>query len=176
MNILILTGSPHRNGTSALLADKFTEGALEAGHRVFRFDAAFEDVHPCIACESCKDGGVCVFTDSMEKLRPQMRDADMVVFVTPMYSHAMTAQLKAVVDRFHCFRTEMRNKDKKAALMMTAAANNTLYEGIVGSYREMLRHLKWENAGMILAVGCPNREAMEKTDFPQKAYEFGKNL
>ena len=44
MKIVVLTGSPHRNGTSSYLANKFIEGATEAGHEVTRFDAAFEDV------------------------------------------------------------------------------------------------------------------------------------
>ena len=38
MNILVITGSPHKKGTSSLLADNFIAGALEAGHEVFRFD------------------------------------------------------------------------------------------------------------------------------------------
>ena len=48
MYIVMITGSPHRHGTSALLADEFIRGATESGHAVFRFDAAFECVHPCI--------------------------------------------------------------------------------------------------------------------------------
>ncbi len=32
MNIIVITGSANRKGTSALLADKFIEGADEAGH------------------------------------------------------------------------------------------------------------------------------------------------
>lgn len=39
MKITVITGSPHRNGTSALLADKFIEGAQTAGHDIFRFIA-----------------------------------------------------------------------------------------------------------------------------------------
>ena len=47
MKIVVVTGSPHKAGTSALLADKFIEGAKSKGHDVFRFNAAFEDIHPC---------------------------------------------------------------------------------------------------------------------------------
>ena len=63
MNITVITGSAHRNGTSALLADKFIEGAKEAGHDVFRFDAAFKNIHGCIGCDTCnKKGNGCVYT------------------------------------------------------------------------------------------------------------------
>ena len=53
MHIVVITGSPHKQGTSFLLAQKFIRGATEAGHTVFRFDAAFEKVHPCIGCDAC---------------------------------------------------------------------------------------------------------------------------
>ena len=52
MKILVLTGSPRKNGNSNTLADFFIRGAEEAGHEVIRFDAASSDVHPCIACNS----------------------------------------------------------------------------------------------------------------------------
>lgn len=60
MKILVLTGSPRPNGNSNTLADNFIKGAEAAGHKVFRFDAAFKQVHPCIACNSCGMNGPCV--------------------------------------------------------------------------------------------------------------------
>lgn len=53
VQIAVITGSPHKNGTSALLAGKFIEGAKTAGHELFRFNAAFEDIHPCLGCDRC---------------------------------------------------------------------------------------------------------------------------
>ena len=53
MKVLVITGSPHKNGTTAALAEQFIAGAKAAGHEVTRFDAAFKQVHPCIACEKC---------------------------------------------------------------------------------------------------------------------------
>ena len=50
MKVLVITGSPHKNGTTAALAEQFIAGAKAAGHEVTRFDAAFKQVHPCIAC------------------------------------------------------------------------------------------------------------------------------
>ena len=69
MKILVLTGSPRKNGNSATLADSFIKGAKEAGHTVERFDAAFKKVHPCIACNSCGMDGPCVFKDDFEFVR-----------------------------------------------------------------------------------------------------------
>lgn len=53
MKILVITGSPHRRGTSMLLADEFSAGAEAAGHKVIRFDAASSRIEPCRACDYC---------------------------------------------------------------------------------------------------------------------------
>lgn len=74
MRIVVITGSPHKRGTSALLADEFIRGAEEAGHRVYRFDTAFECVHPCIGCETCECGKKpCVFKDGMMPLYDELK-------------------------------------------------------------------------------------------------------
>jgi len=61
MKILVITGSPRKKGNSSILADSFIKGAEEAGHTVYRFDAAFKKVHPCIACDHCGMDGPCIF-------------------------------------------------------------------------------------------------------------------
>ena len=67
LKIVVLCGSPHKAGTSALLADKFIEGAQAAGHEVFRFNAAFEDIHPCNGCDACGMNGPCVINDAISQ-------------------------------------------------------------------------------------------------------------
>ena len=69
MKIAMLTGSAHRHGTTAALVDRFQQGALDAGHEVYRFDAAFQEVHPCIGCDKCRRTGECTFAaDDMKEL------------------------------------------------------------------------------------------------------------
>ena len=65
MKILVLTGSPHRHGSTDLLANEFIRGAEEAGHEVTRFDAAFSTIRPCLGCDGCRESGVCVQKDDM---------------------------------------------------------------------------------------------------------------
>ena len=93
MRIVMLTGSPHRRGTSALLADEFAKGAMAKGHSVQRFDTAFEDIGPCKACYYCaQHNGECIQKDAMQTILPAVLAADMVVLVTPLYFFQMSAQ------------------------------------------------------------------------------------
>ena len=112
MKITVITGSPHKNGTSALLVDKFIEGARKSRHDVFRFNAAFEEVKPCIGCDRCGMNGPCIYKDSMNKLLPELLAADLVAFVTPLYYWGMTAQLKTVIDRFYSENSKLHIKKK----------------------------------------------------------------
>lgn len=177
MKIVVITGSPRKTGTSALLTDEFIRGAEESGHEIFRFDAAFKDVHPCIGCEKCEQGKKkCVFEDDMQILIEELLIADIVVFVTPVYYHSYSAQIKAVIDRLHGFETLMP-AGKKAILMATAAADVPyVADGLVTSHKITLRHLKWEHAGKLIALGCETREQIENSDYPRQAYEMGKSI
>lgn len=177
MKIVVLTGSAHKNGTTAMLTEEFMKGAAEAGHEVFRFDAAFKNVHPCIACEKCHstDQG-CAFQDDMNELNPHLLEADGIVLVSPIYYYAMNAQLKAVIDRFYANDSAL-HKNKKAALMVTMADNAAkTANGAVASFEGMAEFLEWEIAGTVIGVNCGTVEDLQKTDYLKQAYELGKSM
>ena len=48
--VLILSGSPRKNGNSDILCDEFAKGATEAGHNVEKIHVSEKNIHPCIAC------------------------------------------------------------------------------------------------------------------------------
>lgn len=178
MKITVITGSPHKDGTSALLTEKFIKGAKEAGNDVFRFDAAFEDIKPCLGCGHCRvNSSACVYNDSMNKLNEKLIPADMVVFVTPLYYFGMSAQIKAVIDRFYADNCKLMESNKKAILMATAYDSNTgTMQSLEEHYKRIVHYLKWENAGVLLATGCGTRGDIEGTDYPNQAYKMGKNI
>lgn len=56
-NILILTGSPRKNGNSDMLADAFMKGAKEKGHTVNKIEVAKLNINGCKACIYVLDKG-----------------------------------------------------------------------------------------------------------------------
>ncbi|HJD96156.1 flavodoxin family protein [Mailhella massiliensis] len=176
MNILVLTGSPRKNGNSAILADHFIQGAEEAGHKVARFDAAFRNVHPCTACNSCGMNGPCVFRDDFSFVREHILRADVVAFATPMYYFGISAQLKAVIDRFYAI-SSLLHTPKKAVLLMSYANHSARDESpILTHYEVLLEYLGWTDAGRVVAPGAWPAGAVERTSFPAQAYALGKSL
>ena len=176
MKILVITGSPRKNGNSNTLAEHFIRGAEEAGHNVVRFDAAFKEVHPCIACNKCGMNGECVFKDDFEFVRKHIVDAGMVVFATPMYYFGISAQIKAVIDRFYAINGSI-HVPKKAALLMTYADNNKRKEkAITDHYEILLDYLGWSDVGKVIAPGVWPVGAVNHTKFPEQAYLLGKSV
>ena len=60
MNILVIESSPHKHGSSNLLAEEFMRGAEEAGHHISVFDAGHTELHPCLGCDVCGMSDPCV--------------------------------------------------------------------------------------------------------------------
>ncbi len=174
--IVVITGSPHRNGTSALLADKFIEGAKSAGNEVFRFNAAFEDIHPCRGCNTCRGNGMCVLNDAIEKsLMPKLLEADVIVLVNPLYYYGFSAQLKTVIDRFY---SHMRAFDGKSSLLLTTAWNSSgdTFKALMDHYDSLRAYMKWQDLGVVLGYGCGYRSAIETSQYPGEALELGKSI
>ncbi|MHC1719211.1 MAG: flavodoxin family protein [Clostridiaceae bacterium] len=178
MKVLILAGSPHIGGTTALLADEFESGAMGAGHKIVRFDTAKLDVHPCIGCYYCRSNdGKCVYKDDMVKIYPELLTADAVVLSTPLYYFGMTAQLKSAVDRFFAINPLLRESRKK--LYLLAAGNDTeawAMDALKAHYYTLCRYLRWEEGGMVLAAGANSRKDVENSEYQKMARSLGAGL
>jgi putative NADPH-quinone reductase len=177
MKILVITGSPHRHGTSDLLASQFIKGAQEAGHTVERFDAAFANLHPCLGCDKCMMAGTCCQKDDMQPMLSKLLEADLVALATPLYYFGMSTQLKMVIDRFYSVNGRIQSKRMDAVLLATAwDADTRIMEGLKLHYEILCDYLNWNNRGIIWGLGCGNVPMTKHTDYPEQAYRMGRAL
>lgn len=177
MKILIIESSPHKRGSSNLLAEEFIRGAQEAGHETEVFDAGHAELRPCRGCDACGMSGSCVQKDDMASLRDKIMDSDMAVFVTPLYYFGFSAQMKTVIDRFYSFNGQLTAKGLKTALIAAAwDSNDWTMRELKSHYETLCRYLNFKNQGEILGVGCGTVQMTRHTDFPKQSYEFGKSI
>jgi len=178
MKVLVLTGSPHMQGTTAFLADEFCIGAKEAGHEIIRFETAKLDIHPCIGCYyCCKNDGRCVFNDDMSQIYPHLLTADAVVLVTPLYYFGMTAQLKRTIDRFFSVNSVLREIPKK--LFLIGAGNDKddwAMDALKANYHAICHYLHWQEGGMVLAFGANTKKDVENSQYQLKARNLGADI
>ena len=177
MKILVIESSPHKNGSSNLLAENFIRGAQEAGHHIDIFDAAHADIHPCIACEYCGMSGPCCQNDDMAILREKILQTDMIVFVTPLYYFGFSSQLKMIIDRFYSFNGKLSAKGLKTVLIVAAwDSNNWTMKDIKSHYQTLCQYLNFKDQGMVLGIGCGTVSMTKISSFPKQAYNLGKSL
>ena len=147
-NVLVITGSPRKDGNSDLLAKAFIEGAKEAGNEVALFEAGKMKINGCVACDTCfTKGSACSFSDDFNQLAPKLENADIVVLCTPLYWFTFPAQLKAAIDKMYSFAfAKKKLKIKEAILMVCAETDDPNdFEGIVTAYNLILNYQGWAN-------------------------------
>lgn len=110
--IVMLTGSPHKNGTSQQLANAFEKGATEAGNEVYRYDAGLQGAAAPhflqLADQPGMEEGI-KDTDRVEtEVIPHLLDADVVVLVSSLDYFGVNTQLKMVIDRFYSYNHELK--------------------------------------------------------------------
>lgn len=176
MNIFVITGSPRNDGNSNVLVENFIKGANEAGHSVTRFDSAFKKVHTCIACDKCKPSSKCVFKDDFENIKNKIVEADMVVFASPIYYYAVSAQMKTTIDRFYSIDEKLHTNKKAVVILTYADSSLKTAEYVLGNFKGIFEFLGWTNVENIIAPNLWSTGDVNNSDFIQKAYEFGKSL
>ena len=175
MKIVVLEGSPNKNGSSYMLAANFIRGAEDNGHRVEVIDAARVEVSPCTGCITCGYNGPCAQEDDMERIKSAILDADMLVFVTPLYYYGMSAQLKTLIDRFCAFNGSIQRKHMKSALLAVAwNSDDWTFEALEAHYHTLVRYLNFQDQGMVLGKGCGTPSMTRNSSYPEKAYKLGK--
>ena len=177
MKIIVLEGSPNKNGSSNLLADCFRQGAEEAGHCVEIVDTAHANIHPCTGCIHCGYEGPCVQKDGVEAIREKILAAGMLMFVTPLYYYGMSAQLKTMIDRFCAFNSSIQRRHMKSALLAAAwNRDGWTFEALEAHYKTLVRYLNLEDMGMVLGYGCGTPSMTQHSPYPQQAYTLGSRL
>lgn len=103
-NILIINSSYRKKSNSNLLSAAVAKGAQEKGHSVQTIDISHLRIDPCRGCEACwlPNADFCVNKkDDMHQFYPAVRDADALIFVSPIYWFTLGGQIKQFIDR--CF-------------------------------------------------------------------------
>ena len=165
--IVVITGSPRKNGNSFAMTDAFIRAAQQKGHSVTRFDAAMMQIGGCHACETCyKTGKACSFDDDFNTIAPAVLEADAVVFTMPVYWYSIPAQIKGVIDRLYAL--VVGGKDyagKECALIACCEEQDmTVLDGVRIPLARTAALLQWKMVGEVLVPGVLKAGEINGTD------------
>ena len=154
--IIVLNGSPRKNGNTSALVKAFREGAESAGHSVTEFWLEGMNINGCRGC--CAGGknpeSPCVQKDDMAQIYLAYKEADVVVLASPLYYWTISGQLKCAFDRLFAVAEcdpGYTNPRKESALLMAAEGNG--FEETVYWYDRLMGHIGWKDCGKALCGG-----------------------
>ena len=167
MKIAVLNGGPRKENTSAMVA-AFIEGAKAAGHEAEEYHVGRMKINGCLGCEYChtKGEGSCIQKDDFEKILPAYKEADMIVFASPIYYFGMTAQMEAAIQRVYCIGKPL--KATKAALLLSSMSPG-VYDGSIAQFKAYMEYAGIEAAGVITANGDENKSEAKMNEIKEFA-------
>ncbi|MCL2123951.1 MAG: flavodoxin family protein [Desulfovibrionaceae bacterium] len=176
-HIVVLSGSPRKDGNTVRLTEAFVEGAEAAGKDISLFSVAGLQIGGCRGCGHCfKSPGVCIQDDDMPPVIDALSKADALVLTSPVYYFGVTAQLKLAIDRFFALYTKGMPVKRAALIMTCGETSNAAALSSISMFRQICAAFKWEEAGIIIAPGLHNPGEIEGRDELEQAKRLGKSI
>ena len=176
--VLVITTSLRARSNSDRLAEELIRGAREAGHEVEQVSLKGKDIKFCIGCFACQKTQKCVLKDDAAEIAEKVKNADTLVFATPIYYYEMSGQMKTLLDRLNpLFPSDYRFRN---IYMLSVAAEDEAYvpERAVSGLQGWVDC--FEKAELVDTLFCGGindaGEAEQHQAKLEKAYEFGRHL
>ena len=99
MKVLLLNGSPHRNGCVATALEEMIRTFEAEGVETELVQVGGQAIRGCISCGYCGKNGQCVVKDLVNETAPKFEAADGLVVGSPVYYGGPNATLTAFLDR-----------------------------------------------------------------------------
>lgn len=99
MKVLMINGSPHKNGNTAIALNEMAGIFKENDFDVEILHIGNKIIRGCIACGGCSEKGKCVFDDDVNKAAEKFEKSDGLVIASPVYYASANATLIAFLDR-----------------------------------------------------------------------------
>ena len=164
--VLIISTSLRMNSNSDILAKECERGARDAGLDVEYVSLKGKEIKYCIGCLSCQKTNKCVLKDDVADIMAKVKEAEVIVYATPIYYYEMSGQMKTLLDRLNPLYTSDYN--------FSDTTFDKAYSGLRG----------WvdcfENAelkGIVTGGGIDEAGSVNNfVDIKNKAYELGRGL
>ena len=175
--VLIIETSLRSGSNSDRLAERFAEGAKEAGNEVEIVTLKGKTIGFCTGCFACQKTGSCVVRDDANEITEKILGADVIVWATPIYYYEMSGQMKTMIDRANSLYS--RDYQFREVYLLSCAAEDEDYvdRNAVGGVKGWVDCFeKAEFKGTVFAGGVNERGDIEGHKTLEEAYCLGKTV
>ena len=133
--VLLINGSPHNNGCTALALNEMIKVFEEEGVETELIHVGNQDVHGCIACGFCNGNGRCVFAkDSVNDAARKFAEADGLVVGSPVYYGSPNGTILSFLDRLFYSTNFPKHMKVGAAVVSCRRGGNTASFDVLNKY------------------------------------------
>ena len=119
MKVLIVNGSPHRNGNVSVAVGELKKVFAEEGVEVENVELGIKRVPGCLACYNCAKLDKCVISDIVNEAAEKFAHADGLILASPVYYASPSGSLISFLDRLF-FSTKFDKRMKVGASVAVA--------------------------------------------------------
>lgn len=175
--VLVITSSLRRGSNSDALAESFARGARDAGNQVEAVSLKDKHIGYCIGCLACQKTGRCVLKDDAAGIVEKAKEADVLVFASPVYYYSVSGQLKTMLDRLNpLYAVDCRFTD----VYLLSVAHEDARSAVEGSVTAVQGWVdcfpKARLAGTIFAGGVGAPGEIQGHPALDEAYKAGNSL
>ncbi len=175
MHNLFILGSPRKNGNSETMARTVAAGLLQqAGSTVEYVRLNKLKITPCQGCGGCNSSGECIIKDDMTELYEKTDAADRLFLVSPIYFYALSAQIKAYMDRCqarwarkYLLGRQFRKDEHRTGYLLSCAATagEKLFDGPILSAQCLFDALELQYGQPLLLKSLEQLDAIQKLPY-----------
>jgi multimeric flavodoxin WrbA len=181
--MVIVRGSPRKNGNSSALAKQVEDGATSMGAEVQGFYLHGMHIGACTACDACRKKPEidCIIEDDMQLIYPALRMTDVIVIASPIYWFTVSAQTKLFMDRCYGLWEPQGYllAGKRIGIVLSYADPDPFVSGAVNALRtfqDMFKYVGAQIVGMAYGSASKPGEIKRNKKLMDSAFQLGVKL
>ncbi|MFC1699476.1 flavodoxin family protein [Candidatus Omnitrophota bacterium] len=183
MKVLGVLGSPLRGGNAEIILDKALEGARSSGRDTEKLILNELKFVPCQNCGGCDETGVCIVDDEMQRVYERVAEAEAIILASPIFFGSLSAQTKAMVDRFQSIWVAKevlgRSRAKKPGYLILVEGSDRqhFFKNAESIVKNLFSVLDIEFTGSLYCPSVDQKaKILEHPEYLDQALAMGKNI
>ena len=138
MKVLLVNGSPHKNGCTYTALTEVAKTLNEEGIDTEIFWIGIKPLAGCIACKKCAKTGLCAFDDRVNDFLDIAKDADGFIFGSPVHYAAASGAITSFMDRV--FYADLQSGKQTFYLKPAAAVVSARRAGTTATFDQLNKY------------------------------------
>lgn len=178
MKVLILNGSPHKNGGTAAAIDITAAELNNQGIETELVQIGAQAIHGCTGCMSCKKTGTnrCIFNeDLVNECLDKAAGYDGLIVASPVYYGGIAGTMKCFLDRFFFAGADLEYKAAAAIVTVRRAGGMQTFQQL-NNYFNLRNMVITPSQYWNVLHGTNEEEVKQDEEGMQIMRKMGKNM